>query len=180
MNAAPSIPLARDVDAVIVPAGYSVKLLAGEQASITQDLGGSYTVVVNGNMFRIAGRDGDALGLAPQATAKEAAHDGPVDEKRVWDAMRACYDPEIPVNIVDLGLVYGCVLTPLPGGGHKAEIQMTLTAPGCGMGSTIAHDVETKVMDVPGVKEANVDLVWDPPWNQSMMSEAARLQLGLL
>lgn len=180
MTASSPISLARDVDAVIVPAGYSVKLLAGEQASITQDLGGSYTVVVNGNMFRIAGRDADALGLAPQAVAKDDSHEGPVDERRVWDAMRACYDPEIPVNIVDLGLVYGCVLSPLPGGGQKAEIQMTLTAPGCGMGSTIAHDVETKVMDVPGVKEARVDLVWDPPWNQSMMSEAARLQLGLL
>jgi probable FeS assembly SUF system protein SufT len=175
-----SIPLTRDVDAVIVPAGYPVKLLAGEQASITQDLGGSYTVVVNGNLFRIAGKDADALGLDVTAAARDESFTGPVDEQQLWEVMKTCYDPEIPVNLVDLGLIYGCAVSPLPAGGHRVEVKMTLTAPGCGMGSTIAHDVETKVMSVPGVTEAHVELVWDPPWNQAMMSEAAKLQLGLL
>lgn len=180
MTTSQPIPLSRDVDAVIVPAGYPVKLLAGEQASITQDLGGSYTVVVNGNLFRIAGKDADALGLAVADAGKDTSYAGPVEEPRLWEAMKACYDPEIPVNLVDLGLIYGCTVTPLPAGGSRVEVKMTLTAPGCGMGSTIAHDVETKVMSVPGVTEAHVELVWDPPWNQSMMSEAAKLQLGLL
>ncbi|HMO66785.1 MAG TPA: putative Fe-S cluster assembly protein SufT [Verrucomicrobiota bacterium] len=180
MKPGDSIPLTRDVDAVIVPAGYPVRLLAGEKATLTQDLGGSYTVVVNGNMFRLAGKDADAIGLEVAATVKDAAYSGPVDEKQLWEVMKSCYDPEIPVNLVDLGLIYGCTVTPLPAGGHRVDVKMTLTAPGCGMGSTIAHDVETKVMSVPGVTETHVELVWDPPWNQSMMSEAAKLQLGLL
>jgi probable FeS assembly SUF system protein SufT len=131
-------------------------------------------------MFRLAGKDADALGLAVAAAAKDESYAGPVDEKQLWEAMKTCYDPEIPVNLVDLGLIYDCAVTARPAGGHKVEVKMTLTAPGCGMGSTIAHDVETKVLSVPGVAEAHVELVWDPPWSQAMMSEAAKLQLGLL
>lgn len=180
LNPGDSTQLTRDVDATLVPVGQSVKLLAGETATLTQKLGGSFTVVVNGNMFRITGRDADALGLPVESAPREQDFTGPVEETRIWDAMRNCYDPEIPVNLVDLGLIYDCVIEPLPAGGNKVRIKMTLTAPGCGMGSTIAHDVEQRVLEVPGVTEAQVELVWDPPWSQEMMSEAAKLQLGLL
>lgn len=168
----------------MVPVGTQVTLQKGEQAYITQSLGGSYTVVVNGNMFRIDGADADALGV--EVTAKQAASnpDAPKTveqlEKEVWDAMRTCYDPEIPVNIVDLGLIYDCLLTPLPAAGrHQAQVKMTLTAPGCGMGPMLAQDVQNKLLSIDGIDEAAVELVWEPPWNQGMMTEAARLQLGL-
>jgi probable FeS assembly SUF system protein SufT len=175
-----SVRLVRDVQAIIVPAGETVVLREGETAHVTQTLGGGCTVVVNGNMFRIDRRDMDALGVTTQTKSRDAAFSGTVEEDRIWEAMRHCFDPEIPVNIVDLGLVYDCALEPLPEGGAKVGIKMTLTAPGCGMGSTIARDVEDRVLEVPGVKEVHVELVWDPPWNQEMMSEAARLELGLL
>lgn len=174
-----SVTLARDVDAVIVPSGEPVKLLGGESATVTQMLGSSITVIVRGNMFRIDRRNADALGLEVAPVPETPVHEGPVDEAKIWAALRNCYDPEIPVNLVDLGLIYDCVIEPLPDSGHKVSIKMTLTAPGCGMGSTIAHDVEQRVQEVPGVREVQVDLVWDPPWNQEMMSEAAKLQLGL-
>jgi len=176
------VTLARDVEAAIIPAGERVTLQKGQTARITQNLGGSYTVVVNGNMFRIEGKDADALGLAMAARAVAAA--GPVTqeglEKEIWNQLRSCYDPEIPVNIVDLGLIYDCQLTPLPAGGYRVEVKMTLTAPGCGMGPMIAQDVQNKVLSLEGVEDVAVELVWDPPWNQAMMTEAARLQLGLL
>jgi probable FeS assembly SUF system protein SufT len=182
MNREPVI-LSRDVEASIVPVGTKVTLQKGEPAYITQSLGGSYTVVVNGNMFRIAGHDADALGLAAQPKAA-AAPAGPVSpeqlEKQVWDALKTCYDPEIPVNIVDLGLIYDCHLTPLAANNYKADVKMTLTAPGCGMGPVLAQDVQNKLLSLEPIDEANVELVWDPPWNQSMMTEAARLQLGLM
>ena len=175
--------LTRDVEAAIVPVGTKVTLQKGEQAYITQSLGGAYTVIVNGNMFRIAGKDADALGLAVVETPVVASS-GPVTleqlEKQVWDALKTCYDPEIPVNIVDLGLIYDCQLTPVEENRYQAEVKMTLTAPGCGMGPVLAQDVQNKLLSLEPIDEANVELVWHPPWNQGMMTEAARLQLGLM
>ncbi len=174
--------LSRDVEAAIIPVGDKVTLQRGEEATITQSLGGSYTVIVNGNMFRIEGKDADALGL--EVTAKPASTGAPVNqeniEKEVWNQLRSCYDPEIPVNIVDLGLIYDCHLTPVGGSSFKADVKMTLTAPGCGMGPMLAQDVQNKLLSLEGVDDVNVELVWDPPWNQGMMTEAAKLQLGLL
>src|SRR5947209_17114549 len=176
------INLSRDVEAAVIPVGTKVTLLKGEQAHITQSLGGSYTVVVNGNMFRIEGKDADALGL--EATAKPASTGASVSqehlEKEIWNQLRSCYDPEIPVNIVDLGLIYDCHLSPLGAGSFKVDVKMTLTAPGCGMGPMLAQDVQNKLLGLEGVDDVAVELVWDPPWNQSMMTEAAKLQLGLL
>ncbi len=178
------VTLTRDVDAAVVPVGTKVTLQKGEQAYITQSLGGSYTVVVNGNMFRIEGRDADALGV--QVAQKQHDPDAPPRakddlEKEVWTQLKQCYDPEIPVNIVDLGLIYDCALAPLgAGNAYKADVKMTLTAPGCGMGPMLAEDVQNRLLSIEEIDEANVELVWDPPWNQGMMTEAARLQLGLM
>jgi probable FeS assembly SUF system protein SufT len=181
MNSDP-VTLSRDVEAAIVPAGTRVTLQKGEQANITQSLGGSYTVIVNGNMFRIDGKDADALGF--EVVAKPAAAGTPVTqellEKEIWNQMRTCYDPEIPVNIVDLGLIYDCHLTQLAPNSYKADVKMTLTAPGCGMGPVLAQDVQNKLLSLEAVDDVSVELVWDPPWNQGMMTEAAKLQLGLL
>ena len=175
--------LTRDVEASVVPIGTKVTLQKGEQAHITQSLGGTYTVIVNGNMFRIDGKDADALGLEIKS-APATAVSGPVTqeqlEKQVWDALKTCYDPEIPVNVVDLGLIYDCHLTPIGADNYKADVKMTLTAPGCGMGPVLAQDVQNKLISLEPIDEANVELVWDPPWNQGMMTEAAKLQLGLL
>ncbi len=182
MNSSEPITLSRDVEAAIIPIGSKVTLQKGEQAQVTQSLGGSYTVVVNGNMFRIEGKDADALGL--QVAAKSAGTGAPVTqeqlEKEIWNQLRSCYDPEIPVNIVDLGLIYDCHLEPLTGSSYKVDVKMTLTAPGCGMGPMLAQDVQNRVLSLEGVDDVAVELVWDPPWNQAMMSEAAKLQLGLL
>ena len=183
MNSNDPVTLTRDVQAAVVPVGTIVTLLKGEQAYITQSLGGSYTVVVNGNMFRIDGANADALGLEAAKQPAPATGRGPRTaeqlEKEVWDALKNCYDPEIPVNIVDLGLIYDCKLDPLSTGSYQATIKMTLTAPGCGMGPMLAQDVQNRLISIEGIDEANVELVWDPPWNQGMMTEAARLQLGL-
>jgi probable FeS assembly SUF system protein SufT len=174
--------LTRDVEAAIVPIGTKVTLKKGGQVQLMQSLGGSYTVVINGNMFRIEGKDADALGL--EVHDKPVASSGPATqeelEKQVWDALKTCYDPEIPVNIVDLGLIYDCHLTPVGENSFKADVKMTLTAPGCGMGPMLAQDVQSKLMNLESIDEANVEMVWDPPWNQSMMTETAKLQLGLL
>jgi len=182
MNENEPVSLNRDVEAAIVPAGEKVTLQKGEQAIITQSLGGSYTVVVNGNMFRIEGKDADALGV--ELVAKTASTGAPVTqeqlEKEIWNQLRSCYDPEIPVNIVDLGLIYDCHLTPLNPGSHRVDVKMTLTAPGCGMGPMLAQDVQNKLLSMEGVDDVAVELVWDPPWNQGMMTEAAKLQLGLM
>lgn len=178
-----TVTLTRDVQAVMIPAGTPVTLAKGMELRLTQTLGGSYTVMGPGVMARVAGADADALGLAPAKAdnaGAAAAHTGPVDTNQLWDAMKNCYDPEIPVNVVDLGLIYDCQVDPLPEGGHKVEVKMTLTAPGCGMGGVIAGDVEQRLREVPGVADVHVELVWDPVWNQSMMSDAARLQLGLM
>jgi probable FeS assembly SUF system protein SufT len=183
MNSSEAKILTRDVEAAVVPVGTKVTLKQGETAYITQSLGGSHTVVVNGNMFRIDGKDADALGFAAPAKPTAAAA-GPVTqealEKQVWEALKTCYDPEIPVNIVDLGLIYDCHLTSIGASSYKADVKMTLTAPGCGMGPMLAQDVQNKLLNLEPIDEANVELVWDPPWNQSMMTEAAKLQLGLM
>jgi len=179
-----SVLLSRDVEAAVVPVGTKVTLQKGEQAYVTQSLGGSYTVVVNGNMFRIDGANADALGFEvaarPQLPAGRSRTREEL-EKEVWVQLKSCYDPEIPVNIVDLGLIYDCQLTPIDSGNnYKADVKMTLTAPGCGMGPTLAQDVQNKLLMIEEIEESNVDLVWDPPWNQGMMTDAAKLQLGLM
>lgn len=182
-----SITLSRDVEAAVVPVGTKVTLLKGETAYITQSLGGAYTVVVNGNMFRIDGRDADALGqqVAPKTAGAPNIPRPPrtleLVEAEAWAQLRTCYDPEIPVNIVDLGLIYDCHVTPLPDKDRfQVDVKMTLTAPGCGMGPVLQQDVSNKLLSIEEVDEANVELVWDPQWNQGMMTEAAKLQLGLL
>src|SRR5262249_27708766 len=159
----------RDVEAIQIPSGQKTTIPAGTPGVITQTLGGSYTIATYQGLARIAEEDLDALGLEKLAGANgenpARKSDEPVDEKAVWDQLRQCYDPEIPVNIVDLGLVYDCKLTQNPGGGAKVEVKMTLTAPGCGMGPAIAHDAQSKILSIDGVEEADVQLVWDPPWN---------------
>jgi probable FeS assembly SUF system protein SufT len=185
MHSNEPITLTRDCNGVVIPVGTKVTLQKGETAYITQSLGGSYTVIVNGNLFRIDGKDVDALGIEPEKVSSAPATSGEPRtpealEKEVWTQLRTCYDPEIPVNIVDLGLIYDCRISPQPtGAGHQAEIRMTLTAPGCGMGEFLRQDVQNKLLSVEGIDNVNVDLVWEPPWNQGMMTEAARLQLGL-
>ena len=178
------IPLTRDVEAVVIPVGTKVTVQAGEHAYITQSFGGSFTVIVNGNMFRIDGKDADALGLEVAETANANIGQPTTPEqlnKQVWDAMRTCYDPEIPVNIVDLGLIYDCRILPLSSGsGSRVEVKMTLTAPGCGMGPALQQDVQNKMLSIEGIEEAGVELVWEPQWNPSMMSDTAKLQLGLM
>jgi probable FeS assembly SUF system protein SufT len=176
--------LTRDCPATRIPSGEAITLTKDTRVFITQALGGSYTVATDYGLARIADEDADALGL--EATVKKAEtpsaeHTGaPVDEKAVWDQLRTCYDPEIPVNIVDLGLVYDCVITPRDADGARVDIKMTLTAPGCGMGPVIAAEAKSKVIGVPGVGDAEVELVWDPPWNQNMISEAGKMKLGLI
>ena len=170
----------RDVKAVMVPAGVEVSLRPGQAGYITQALGGSFTVYIEGNLFRIAGENADAIGkdvvkapeLPPNATEEDV-------KKLCWDQMRTCFDPEIPINIVDLGLIYDCNVTANPDGTRTVEISMTLTAPGCGMGEILVEDVKDKVQRIPTVSSARVELTFDPPWSQTMMSEAARLQTGM-
>jgi probable FeS assembly SUF system protein SufT len=177
-----AIILERDCDAILIPSGDPITLRAGSVVYLIQALGGSYTVYINGNLARIAGKDLDALGLEPvEDTITVAARpaDGTVDESLVWEQMRTCYDPEIPINIVDLGLIYDCTITPLAEGGNRVDVRMSLTAPGCGMGQFLVEDVRSKIQQVPNVTDVNVELVFDPPWNPSMMSEAAKLQTGM-
>ncbi len=172
--------LERDCAAVLVPQGELVTLPAGSIGYISQALGGSYTVYIEGNLFRIAGQDADALGKEP-TEAPELPADASDDdvEKLVWRQLRTCFDPEIPINVVDLGLVYDCEIERLDDGRRKVNVRMTLTAPGCGMGDILVSDVTDKLELIPTVAEADVDLVFDPPWNQSMMSDAARLETGM-
>lgn len=175
--------LTRDVAVVRIPSGENFTLPAGTSVFITQALGGSYTVATDQGLARIADADADALGIEPSAPRREAASgadaSAPVDEKAVWDQLRTCYDPEIPVNIVDLGLVYDCTVTPAEKG-SRVHVKMTLTAPGCGMGPVIASEAREKIESLPGVSEAEVELVWDPPWNQAMISEVGMMKLGLM
>ncbi len=171
----------RDCAAVLVPQGDSVTLPAGSYGYITQALGGSYTVFVEGNLFRIAGQDGDAIGKEPAESLSlpENASDEEV-EQLIWKQLRTCFDPEIPFNIVDLGLVYEASLSQRDDGQRQVDVKMTLTAPGCGMGEILVDDVRNKLELIPTIAEADVELVFDPPWGRHMMSEAARLETGML
>jgi probable FeS assembly SUF system protein SufT len=188
MNPNEPITLTRDVEGHIVPDGTKVTLEKGELAVITQSLGGNYTVVVNGNMFRLEARDADALGLevVAKSTANKTTKTGTPGtieeiEQEAWNQMRTCYDPEIPTNIVDLGLVYDCHFEPLGApDSYKALVKMTLTAPGCGMGDVISQEVQNKLLAIEGIDEANVEVVFEPLWNRDMMSEAAQLELGMM
>ena len=178
--------LSRDTEAIQIPSGNKTTIPAGTQGVITQTLGGSYTIATYQGLARIAEKDLDALGIErPQAETRGASQanggtPGEVKEDDVWNQLRQCYDPEIPVNIVDLGLVYDCQLQKSENGGTRVDVKMTLTAPGCGMGPAIAHDAQTKILSIDGVDEAEVQLVWDPPWNQNMISEAGRMKLGMI
>jgi len=174
----------RDIDAILIPLGTPVIIPEGAQVAITQELGGSYTVSVNGNLARVEGKDADGLGLVDKDTSGAEPEEvktasGPVDEKLLWDSLRTVYDPEIPVNIVDLGLVYDVHTVDTDEGGNAVEIIMTLTAPGCGMGPFIVDDVRAKILDVDNVTDVHVDLVFDPVWDRAMMSDEAKLQLGM-
>ena len=173
-------PLTRDVEAIRIPMGDALTLAAGSEVMITQALGGSFTVLVanQSGLFRIKGADGDALGR--EVAAGGAAADGPFDEAQVWAQLRECYDPEIPVNIVDLGLIYSVEVGDDAGGhGKSVGVKMTLTAPGCGMGPSLAADAEQRILTVAGVASANVQLVWDPPWSPDRISPAGREKLGM-
>lgn len=179
------ITLKRDCKVILIPSGEESSLPAGSPVVITQSLGGTYTVATSTGLARIAEADADALGLevakAPApAPAPSAAPGGEVKEDDVWAQLKNVYDPEIPVNIVDLGLVYDLILGKSESGGTTVNVKMTLTAPGCGMGPTIAADARSRILTVPGVESAEVDLVWSPPWNQGMISEAGRMKLGLV
>ncbi|MFM1885289.1 MAG: hypothetical protein RL026_446 [Pseudomonadota bacterium] len=170
----------RSVEAVMVPAGTSVTLQPGQAGYITQALGGSFTLYIEGNLFRLAGAEADAIGKETIA-APELPENATEEDVReaAWQQMRSCYDPEIPINIVELGLIYDCSVAPNTDGTRDVDVKMTLTAPGCGMGEVLVQDVKEKIELIPTVREAKVELVFDPPWNQAMMSEAARLQTGM-
>ena len=173
--------LTRDCEAIQIPSGNKIILPAGTTVFITQSLGGSYTVATEIGLARITADNTGALGIENEAEKGEgSAAAGPVDEKIIWSLLKTCYDPEIPVNIVDLGLIYDCKVTPRENAGAKVDVKMTLTAPGCGMGPTLAAEAKSKIESIPGVDEADVELVWDPPWNQAMISEAGKMQLGMI
>jgi len=176
-----TVQLARDCAAIQIPVGSAVTLKSGTPVDIVQHLGGSYTVYTMGGLFRVDGQDADALGLEREAVAPAVpvASAEKVDEKMVWEVLRSCFDPEIPVNIVDLGLVYDLGIEPIATGGNKVFVKMTLTAPGCGMGTVIAGDAQQKILALPGVEDASVEVVWDPPWHQSMITAEGRKVLGL-
>jgi len=176
--------LKRDLDVILIPAGQKYTIPAGTKGVITQALGGNYTIATQYGLSQVAEKDLDALGMEkPKTETKEKAvarTNGAVSEDEVWNQLKQCYDPEIPVNIVDLGLVYDCRLIKKDDGGTRVEVKMTLTAPGCGMGPAIAHDAQGKILSIDGVDEADVQLVWEPPWNQNMISEAGRMKLGMV
>lgn len=176
------IKVTRDCDAILIPGGEKVVLVEGTHIRITQALGGDYTVYVNGNLLKVSGKDSDAIGIKSKSidTKTESIQNAEdLNEQHVWDVLKTCYDPEIPVNIVDLGLIYDMKITK-----NLDEIvigiKMTLTAPGCGMGDMIASEVKQKIEGVPGTQLVSVELVWDPPWDKDMVTEAAKLQLGML
>lgn len=182
MTEVTSTELLRECNGVQIPYGSTTTLAKGTPVDLLQTLGGTFTVRTLEGMFRIAGKDADALGLPIPPEAVPALTRSPgseVDEKLIWETLKTCYDPEIPVNIVDLGLVYDMVIEKMPSGQSKISVKMTLTAPGCGMGATIAGDAQQKILMLDGIEEANVEIVWDPPWHQSMITEQGRRVLGL-
>ncbi len=173
------ITLSRDCEVIQVPNGLRNSLPAGTRVRVTQSLGSSYTVATDhGSIFRVDARDADALGLSPKAMEAPAAHLEAFRPEMVWKQLKMVYDPEIPINVVDLGLIYSADITTREDGGRKIEVKMSMTAPGCGMGNVLKADVEGKLSRLPGVEEVRVDVVFDPPWNPGLMSEAAKLQLG--
>ncbi len=183
MNHYETVELTRDTDAVLIPTGVQITLTQGTEVVIFQSLGESFTVNINGNLARIEGKDGDALGREPlEDVALIPSSDTPadkVDEKLIIQQFKTCFDPEIPVNIYDLGLIYDVQILPLGRSEHQVEVKMTLTAPGCGMGDILAAEIHTKVLKVPNVTQVNVELVFDPPWDRDRMSEEAKLVLGM-
>jgi probable FeS assembly SUF system protein SufT len=177
--------LSRDCEAIRIPSGESIVLPKGSTVLLTQALGGSYTVATADGLARITDENADALGLESLLAKRGEEAEGAVanvavDTESVWGALKTCYDPEIPVNIVDLGLVYDCAVEQPEGTPAKVQIKMTLTAPGCGMGPVIAREAEQKILAIPGVGEAQVEVVWDPAWNQSMISEVGKMKLGMI
>ena len=174
------IKILRDCDSTLIPSGDKIILIEGTLVRITQALGGDYTLYVNGNLVKLSGKDGDAIGKEViDQSKKNKINNGEYSEELVWEQLRTCFDPEIPVNIVDLGLIYDLKIA---GEKNKQDIniKMTLTAPGCGMGPSIAQDVENKVSALKGINNVEVELVWDPQWDRDMMTEEAKLQLGML
>lgn len=169
----------RDCEARLVPSGTLITIPKDTFVTITQSLGGTFSVVVNGNLARVEGKDADALGKDSLKFDFGDVEEGKVSERHVWEALRTVYDPEIPVNIVDLGLIYDMRIEEREGRNH-VYIKMTLTAPGCGMGPILAEDVKHKVLRVPNVDEAEVELTFDPPWSNDMLTDEAKLTLGML
>jgi probable FeS assembly SUF system protein SufT len=177
--------LTRDIEAIQIPSGLTKQLTKGTPVIITQALGGTYTVVVehSAGLFRVLASDADALNKVhaePVASNGTGKTDGPLNEEEIWTQLKTCYDPEIPVNIVDLGLIYSLEIKPQDGGGNLVEVKMTLTAPGCGMGPSIASDAQRKILTVPGVTDAQVDVVWDPPWSAERISQEGKQKLGMI
>jgi probable FeS assembly SUF system protein SufT len=184
MSSSKPIILKRECTAVLVPSGEKITLAAGSGVWLTQSLGGGYTVMTErGYMAHLDGQEGDALGMAAVSALRpeEVTTNASIEEieKLVWGQLRSCFDPEIPVNIVDLGLIYHFGVTRLAQGGYRTEVHFTLTAQGCGMGEILKEDILKKLLAVPGIRDAEVALVWDPPWNQRMISDTAKLQLGI-
>ncbi|MEI6491116.1 MAG: putative Fe-S cluster assembly protein SufT [Verrucomicrobiota bacterium] len=179
MNTQGDITLSRDCDAVQIPSGHPLVLPAGMSVVVTQSLGGTFTVATPGGLARIELKDADALGIDPAAASEKVKVEG-TTEQAVWDQLKSVFDPEIPVNIVDLGLVYDCAITKKDDGSTSVNVKMTLTAPGCGMGPTIAADARGKILSLEGIDDAEVELVWDPPWNQAMITEVGKMKLGIL
>ncbi len=179
MTAMEMIELKRDCTGIEIPSGIHCLLTKGSKVRITQSLGTGYTIMSEFHaMYRIDAKDADALGMEPSATGETAKPTGPLEEHMVWDVLKTVFDPEIPVNIVDLGLIYSCVIAPHEQGGKKVDIKMSMTAPGCGMGNVLKADIENRLAQLPEIRETHVEVVFDPPWNPGLMSEAAKLQLG--
>jgi probable FeS assembly SUF system protein SufT len=173
------IELKRECEGIEIPSGIRCTLTQGSRVRILQMLGTGYTVALEPyGMYRIDAKDADALGIDPATAPQKTPTAGTFNEQMVWDVLKTVYDPEIPVNVVDLGLIYSCVTTDLEQGGKKIDVKMTMTAPGCGMGNVIKADVEHRLAELPEVKETHVEVVLDPPWSPRLMSEAAKLQLG--
>ena len=181
-NQQEEIELLRDVNATLIPHGEEFILSKGEKITVTHKLGGNFTVMTLNGMYRIAAKDADSLGKEKSESSSEvnALNGKPADEEQIRDNLRTVFDPEIPVNVVDLGLIYKIQIEKTDDRGRIAFIDLTLTAPGCGMGPVIAEDVKGKALELPGIDDAEVEIVWDPPWNQDMMSEEGKMELGLI